>query len=746
MAKRLRETKRSRYLLIDFSLCNNSMDNLEEVDLDNLPRVEEDDAVSYGDVTVRRSHVSKKPVAPVDRTGASLVDLQLFTSPMQSLRGVFSTEAAVDSQLPNVEEYKVQSAYTGRSKRKGFSIREFCSEYGEALFMGVMVLLILIGSIIVGSVWLKDHVNNDASTVKSPGNVTSGANLTGDIVTHRPHHNSDPHHNSPRFPQLIDFISGEGWTSKAKLTTEGSPQMRAALWLADFDTQEVPIENSVALRERYALAVLHFAANGRTWSRNIGFLSDADVCDWAIDGVKNKDGETIRLGVDCTCRFPRAQKCNKREDQTVKRLLLPSMNLEGIIPHEIYLLYDLIELDLNSNRLHGELSQGLLLLRSLRFLSLHYNRLEGGIPKWIGDMTELREINLASNNLSGDIPDEIGHLESLYMLNLNDNKMTGTLIPLQRLTKLQALFLGDNQFSGPFIPQYLDMWPELTILDISDNLLGYKVPANLFYHPTLRVVDLHGNAMTGSIPEVSDSSMVEFLALQDNMLEGPIPLSISNLDEMYHLDLSNNRLTGHLPINLEGLKKLEYLFLAFNPFEHGIVPHFLASMTNLRDLSLQRTNRNGKIPPILGRLTSLTLMDLGDNALSGEIPSELGSLTDLRFMILYRNYLTGAIPTEIHQLDKLTKMVLHDNAITERADYMCTPPIPGLELLMECDKDPNSDYPYCPCCKCCIEKDVNCNTLIWFGSLDPAWDTEYVRTNYKFHENDIPYIIGRGNA
>ena len=225
---------------------------------------------------------------------------------------------------------------------------------------------------------------------------------------------------------------------------------------------------------------------------------------------------------------------------------------------------------------------------------------------------------------------------------------------------------------------------------------------------------------------------------------GPIPQGISKLSNLYHLDLSNNQLTGNIPVSLSSLTKLEYLFLAFNPFNEGIIPHYLSSMTSLRDLSLQRTHRKGRIPPLLGKLTDLALLDLGDNALTGEIPTSLGDLGNLHFLILYRNYLTGALPTELHRLDYLQKLVVHDNDISERADYMCTPPPARLsELIMECDKDPNSDYPYCPCCKCCTQTDVDCNTLVWFGSLDPAWDTEYVRKHYKFHDNDIPYTLNK---
>ena len=712
--------------------------DMDDIDLSHSGRGEEDDAVSYGDVTVLRSHVSKKKTL-ADRTGASaLVDLQLFTRPLEALRGTLYTESPIAGQLPNVEEYKAQSAYTGGTKKRGpSSLRGFFHEYGEAIFMGLMIILILIGSIMVGTVWVKSNPKNDGIAPSSPQEAVDGGNLVGGTV--------NTHHDEERFAKIVDFISGEGWTSKFNLMDEGSPQMRAAVWVSDFDEQQVPIGNTADLRERYALAVLHFATNGRDWARDLGFLSSADVCDWAIDGVKNKNGDSVRLGVDCTCRHPQAEDCDSKPNNTVKRLLLPSMNLDGAVPHEIYLLYDLLELDVNSNRIRGELSQGILLLRSLRVLALQFNRLEGNIPSWIGDMIELREINFASNALSGDLPYDISRLKNLIMLNLNDNKLTGSLEPLQSLTNLQALFLGDNDMKTRLIPQFLNMWPNLRILDLSDNYIVSMLPENIFRHPTLRVIDLHGNAISGVIPEIVEGAKLEFLALQDNHLQGSIPGTIGNLSNLYHLDLSNNQLTGEIPKTggLEALTNLESLFLSFNDFTEGIVPHYLAGMSNLRDLSLQRTKRTGGIPPILGTLTNLALLDLGDNALSGEIPTSLGAIPNLIFLILYRNYLTGAIPTELHQLDKLQKLVVHDNSITERADYMCAPPQPALrDFIMECDKDPTSNYPYCPCCKCCMDADVDCNTLVWFGSLDPAWDTNFVRTHYKFHENDIPYSIG----
>lgn len=710
-----------------------NMDIMEDVDFRNEVLGDLDDTISYSDKTVHVSHVSPKrltpPASPRDRTGAqALMDLQLFTTPIHALRSSFSTNEAPVAQLPNVEEYKAQSAFTtGRKKKKPSSVKEIFAEYGEAVFLGMMVLLVLIGSILVGSVLVN----------QKNGSSIEGGDLTGDSTTI---------HVEQRYSELVDFISGQGWTSHFALTDEGSPQMRAAVWLADFDRGILAIADTVALRERYALAVLHFATDGRDWARDIGFLSDAPVCDWAVDNVENKEGDRIRLGVDCDCRRPGEEDCSDRDPTSIKRLILPSMNLVGEIPHEIFLLYDLLELDLNSNKIRGELSQGLLLLRSLRVLSLQYNRILGNIPSWIGDLVELRELNLASNAIRGQIPNEIADLQHLVMLNLNDNQLAGNILPLQSLHNLEALFLGDNDFRGAFSPQYLDSWPVLKVLDVSDNSLGPLIPENLFTHKHLRVVDLHGNGLSDHLPTMTADSNIEFLALQDNALQGYIPDSINMLSTLYHLDLSNNQFTGPIPLALSELSNLEYLFLAFNPFEEGIIPHYLGNLLNLRDLSLQKTHRKGHIPPILGNLQNLAMLDLGDNALTGDIPGALGSCENLHFLILYRNYLSGAVPTEFLQLDKLQKLVLHNNKITERADYMCSPPLPNLnDFVMECDKDPTSNFPYCPCCKCCIEDNVNCNTLVYFGSLDPAWDTDFTRDHYKFHENDLPFSIDTQN-
>lgn len=238
--------------------------------------------------------------------------------------------------------------------------------------------------------------------------------------------------------------------------------------------------------------------------------------------------------------------------------------------------------------------------------------------------------------MTGDIPYDISRLKNLIILNLNDNKLTGSLEPLQGLTRLQTLFLGDNNMKIRLIPQFLNMWPNLRILDLSDNEIVSILPGNIFRHPMLRVLDLHGNGITGFIPEIDEGSKLEFLALQDNRLEGSIPGTIGNLSNLYHLDLSSNQMTGEIPRTggMEALTNLEYLFLAFNDFTEGIVPHYLAGMTNLRDVSLQRTHRTGPIPPILGTLSNLAMLDLGNNALSGPIPTSLGAIPNLVFLIL----------------------------------------------------------------------------------------------------------------
>jgi Leucine-rich repeat (LRR) protein len=117
--------------------------------------------------------------------------------------------------------------------------------------------------------------------------------------------------------------------------------------------------------------------------------------------------------------------------------------------------------------------------------------------------------------------------------------------------------------------------------------------------------------------------------------------------------VSSNQLTGGFPGEFGLMSNLEYFFASANTFAEEIIPAFLASLPNLREIGLKSANRYGNIPPWLGGLKNLTLLDLDDNNLFGPLPTQLGLLTKLQFLLLNRNDLSGGIPDEYDSLTSL---------------------------------------------------------------------------------------------
>jgi hypothetical protein len=181
--------------------------------------------------------------------------------------------------------------------------------------------------------------------------------------------------------------------------------------------------------------------------------------------------------------------------------------------------------------------------------------------------------------------------------------------------------------------------------------------------------------------------------------------------------------------------QLKYLFLAFNPFEAGPIPPVWASLYQLRDLSLQRTNRTGKIPSDLSILDSLILVDLSNNALTGPVPEEFGNLTSLKFLILKNNKLSGRLPLTLGALTNLDTLVIDHNNIDGGSSLICSTVKPPT-FVSDCVEV------RCSCCsQCCDDESSECYDDVWFAQQDPSSNYQYARVAYKFNEEDIAYPL-----
>ena len=403
--------------------------------------------------------------------------------------------------------------------------------------------------------------------------------------------------------------------------------------------------------------------------------------------------------------------------------------MNGTLPDELRFLVDLEKIDFGRNMgITGNFPGFVQFLPKLNHLALNYCSFTGELPDWLGSLTALQSLILSNNGFTGKLPD-ITALTNLEYLYLDDNRLSGDIAILGALTNLKHLILEDNAFHGQLTTEMIDNLSNLEVLDVSQNQIGSKLPSNIWSLKELTVLDLHSNKLKGAVPNVEEThTRLRVLSLNDNKFSGYFPSSIgSKLLKLQHLDLSHNGFATALPESLAELSDLEYLFVVGNPLEEGVIPSFLSSLTNLKDLSLKATNRMGIIPAWVGTL-NLSLLDLDSNALTGTIPAALGEMTSLQHLLLNRNKLEGSVPESLSKLSNLGTLLMDNNSITGSMDQVCASNQPRV-LTADCGG--SSPDVTCECCTvCCEAGDDSCNTFSWLGDINPIWENGHKRGAY----------------
>ena len=270
------------------------------------------------------------------------------------------------------------------------------------------------------------------------------------------------------------------------------------------------------------------------------------------------------------------------------------------------------------------------------------SKLNGTIPASLSRLNVLNQLNLHSNELSGSIPDQLGDLTNLQKLLLHNNMLTGDFPDLSRLSNLTHLWLsGTNHSVGT----------------------GRGIPAWLNGLTNLVELNLWGNEMGGTIPNLSGLSNLRLLKIQNNSLTGSIPAWFGNMNSLSGLYLHFNDLTGEIPSELGQMATLRRLWLDRNQLT-GTIPPELGNMSNLGTLNLHTNRLTGNIPTELGNLSKLQHIGFHNNELSGTIPAVLGDLSELTRLAVSNNRLTGTIPSELGLLDKLTLLWLSQNQLS----------------------------------------------------------------------------------
>ncbi|KAF3676288.1 putative serine/threonine-protein phosphatase PP2A catalytic subunit-like isoform 1 [Capsicum annuum] len=224
-------------------------------------------------------------------------------------------------------------------------------------------------------------------------------------------------------------------------------------------------------------------------------------------------------------------------------------------------------------------------LSNLKWFDLSHNDFSGSlISTKFGELSSLMHLDLMYSGFTGVIPEEISHLSKLQVLSIStvdpyglrlgsynfepllknliqlrklhlDSVSICSTIPLNfssylatlwlpstqlrgvlpervfHLSNLEHLDLSFNSLTGP-IPSNVSGLQNLQLLYLSSNYLNGTIPSFIFSLPSLQLLDLRNNSFSGKIQEFKFNNTLEFVSVKQNQLQGPIPKSLLDLQDL----------------------------------------------------------------------------------------------------------------------------------------------------------------------------------------------------------------------
>ncbi|KAF5180156.1 Leucine-rich repeat receptor protein kinase ems1 [Thalictrum thalictroides] len=165
----------------------------------------------------------------------------------------------------------------------------------------------------------------------------------------------------------------------------------------------------------------------------------------------------------------------------------------------------------------------------------------------------------------------LGRLRNLTDLTVSNVPVnaSGPLIILGNLKKLRSVTISNTNLTG-HLPKKWNL--NYTYIDLSGNKIKGPVPSSLTLLENLKYLNLSSNALLGEIPDAfGDLLLLQNVSFASNSMSGSIPDSLSGIPGLVHLDLSSNQFNGTIPKFISKMKSLKYLNLANNNF-HGVMP------------------------------------------------------------------------------------------------------------------------------------------------------------------------------
>ncbi|GLT92728.1 hypothetical protein SLE2022_105520 [Rubroshorea leprosula] len=398
----------------------------------------------------------------------------------------------------------------------------------------------------------------------------------------------------------------------------------------------------------------------------VSWNSSTDCCSWS--GVKCSNSghvidvdlglESISGGIDNSSSLLNLHH--------LQGLNLAKNFFRGEFPAKVFQLPTLQNLDISYNAfLQGSLPEfpenG-----SLQTPLLRETNFSGMMPDSIRNLRMLSTMDLSRCHFRGSIPNSTGSLANLVVLDLSQNQFSGSIPSFGMLKNLNDLDLSHNDLSGQISSTNWENLSNLANLRLQNNSLEGIIPLSLFSLPSLQTIDLSNNWFSGQIVDfaVLYCSQLVLLNLRGNRLEGSIPISFFKLQGLVEVDLSSNNFNGTLELSI--IQKLENISTLDLSFNHLSVDDALfrninfTSFPQLLELRLASCKLR-KFPSFLKNQSNMLVLDLSSNQIQGEIPNWISKLP-LRWLNLSNNSLTK-VDGSFCNFSSLPILDLHSNQL-----------------------------------------------------------------------------------
>jgi len=243
------------------------------------------------------------------------------------------------------------------------------------------------------------------------------------------------------------------------------------------------------------------------------------------------------------------------ELSNLESLFMSDNKLGENIPNELFSLQNLSNIDLSNNEYKINIPGGFGNMPSISKLILRGNQFKGSVPESITENTNITVLDISGNSLSGKIPEKLNNMTGLLYLAISDNPWEEGKLPVfSKLDKLKVLSMWKCNIKDEIKEELCEM-KTLEVLDLAENKIYGKFPANFNKFVNMELFSVGKNRLTGTIPDVfSNVPKLKTIDLNGNKLRGQVPESLKTI-KTAHLD--NNYLTGE---NLNSIEKNEKNF------------------------------------------------------------------------------------------------------------------------------------------------------------------------------------------